>query len=444
MKALTALIVDRVLDRFPRLKFGVIEQGASWVPGWMRNMDSAHNAFYKNEERLQKMSLKPSEFVQRQVRVTPYPHEDAGWIIANSGDEVCLFSSDYPHVEGGRNPIKRFEASMAAAGTSERQKQRFYCDNFVDLMGAGLAPELRRSGMSSYTTLLTERTGPVLKITDQPARGPERAEPHPARGTRRRFLPRRRRRGGAGHHPGRRRQAFLGRPRSRQPAGDGGPEENAARARLQGRVPADLGALLREHHALARPAQPTIAQVQGYCIMGGMMIASACDIIIASDDAQFADRAVKWGGAHVQYFSMPWDFGPRKTKEYLFTGEFISAAEAERAGLVNRVVPRAKLEEETMGARPGHRRARSLCAEARQGVGQRDAGRPGLARGDGERLQELHADHPAPHRDGHLRAQGPRKAPKDRFAVLNKEDRPSARRGAGLAPAHLGIAHRQH
>lgn len=139
MKALTALIVDRVLDRFPTLKFGVIEQGASWVPGWMRNMDSAHNAFYKNEERLQKMSRKPSEFVKRQVRVTPYPHEDAGWIIANAGDEVCLFSSDYPHVEGGRNPIKRFETSMEVAGTSEQQKQRFYCDNFVDLMGAGLA-----------------------------------------------------------------------------------------------------------------------------------------------------------------------------------------------------------------------------------------------------------------------------------------------------------------
>ena len=139
MKAMTALIVDRVLDRFPNLKIGCIEQGASWLPGWMRNMDSAHTAFYKNEERLQKMSLKPSEFVKRQVRVTPYPHEDAGWIIANSGDEVCLFSSDYPHVEGGRNPIKRFEASMDAAGTTEAQKQRFYCDNFVDLMGKGLS-----------------------------------------------------------------------------------------------------------------------------------------------------------------------------------------------------------------------------------------------------------------------------------------------------------------
>jgi predicted TIM-barrel fold metal-dependent hydrolase len=138
MKALTALIVDRVLDRFPNLKFGVIEQGASWVPGWMRNMDSAHDAFYKNEERLQKMALKPSEYVQRQVRVTPYPHEDTGWIIANSGDEVCLFSSDYPHVEGGRNPIKRFEASMDKAEIDAGQRQRFYCDNFVDLMGKGM------------------------------------------------------------------------------------------------------------------------------------------------------------------------------------------------------------------------------------------------------------------------------------------------------------------
>lgn len=94
--------------------------------------------------------------------------------------------------------------------------------------------------------------------------------------------------------------------------------------------------------------KPTIAQVQGYCIMGGLMIASACDLIVASEDALFADRMVKWGGAHIQYFSMPWDFGPRKTKEYLFTGRFVTAAEAERSGLVNRVVPRDRLEAETM------------------------------------------------------------------------------------------------
>ena len=94
--------------------------------------------------------------------------------------------------------------------------------------------------------------------------------------------------------------------------------------------------------------KPTIAQVQGYCIMGGMMIASACDLIVASDDALFADRAVRWGGAHVQYFSMPWELGPRKAKEFLFTGEFFTARQAADWGLVNRVVSRAKLEEETM------------------------------------------------------------------------------------------------
>jgi predicted TIM-barrel fold metal-dependent hydrolase len=88
---LAALIFDGVLDRFPKLKFGCIELGASWVPGWMRNMDSAAQAFIRNEERLQKLSLKPSEFVKRQVRVTPYPHEDTGWIIAIAGEEVCLF-----------------------------------------------------------------------------------------------------------------------------------------------------------------------------------------------------------------------------------------------------------------------------------------------------------------------------------------------------------------
>ena len=60
-------------------------------------------------------------------------HEDVGWIIANSGPEVCLFSSDYPHVEGGRKPLERFETSLGDADDATRQA--FYCDNFLDLMG---------------------------------------------------------------------------------------------------------------------------------------------------------------------------------------------------------------------------------------------------------------------------------------------------------------------
>ena len=136
MQTLSVLILDGVLERHPALKIGVMEQGASWVPSWMRYLDSSFDAFRKREERLQKLSLRPSEYVRRQVRVTPYPAEDVGWIVENSGDEICLFSSDYPHVEGGRNPIKRFEANMDRL--SEAQKHAFYHDNFVDLMGAGL------------------------------------------------------------------------------------------------------------------------------------------------------------------------------------------------------------------------------------------------------------------------------------------------------------------
>ena len=94
--------------------------------------------------------------------------------------------------------------------------------------------------------------------------------------------------------------------------------------------------------------KPTIAQVQGYCIMGGIMLATSCDLIVASEDAQFSDRTVRWGGAHVQYIGLTWDIGIRKAKEYLFTGDWISAREAERIGLVNRVVPDKDLEIETM------------------------------------------------------------------------------------------------
>jgi len=142
MQTLAAMIFDGVMDRFPRLKFGAIELGASWVPGWMKYMDSAHAAFFKNEERLHRLSAKPSDIVRRQVRVTPYPHEDAGWLIAQAGEEVMLFSSDFPHVEGGRNPLKRFGESLA--GTGAGAVDRFYRDNFIDLLGAGLAEDLRR------------------------------------------------------------------------------------------------------------------------------------------------------------------------------------------------------------------------------------------------------------------------------------------------------------
>jgi len=140
MQTLATLIFDGVLDRFPELKIGVIEQGAVWLPSWMRQMESAVEAFARHEERLQSLRLRPSEYVQRQIRVTPYPTEDLGWITEQVGPDICLFSTDYPHVEGGRKPYERFERSLGDA--SEDVRRRFYAENFIDLMGNGLPAEL--------------------------------------------------------------------------------------------------------------------------------------------------------------------------------------------------------------------------------------------------------------------------------------------------------------
>jgi predicted TIM-barrel fold metal-dependent hydrolase len=141
MQTLATLIFDGVFDRFPDLKWGAIELGANWVPGWMRAMDSAAHAFMRNEERLQKLSAKPSEIVRRQFRAAPYSHEDAGWIVREAGEEIAMFSSDFPHVEGGRNPLKRFDQTLE--GLPESAIKAFYSGNFIDMMGEGLAPDLR-------------------------------------------------------------------------------------------------------------------------------------------------------------------------------------------------------------------------------------------------------------------------------------------------------------
>lgn len=90
--------------------------------------------------------------------------------------------------------------------------------------------------------------------------------------------------------------------------------------------------------------KPTIAQVQGKAIAGGLMLAAVCDLIVASEDATFSDPTVAFGVNGVEWFSHPWDFGIRKAKELLFTGGMLGAAEARAIGFVNHVVPRAELE----------------------------------------------------------------------------------------------------
>lgn len=134
--ALSALIFDQVLEKFPRLKVGVIELGAVWVPAWLERLEIVKDTFGRTESRIRDLKLRPAEYARRQIRVTPYPTENVGRLIRESGPELFLFSSDYPHVEGGRNPLKRFEQSLA--GCSEIEKTAFYSGNFADLMGSSL------------------------------------------------------------------------------------------------------------------------------------------------------------------------------------------------------------------------------------------------------------------------------------------------------------------
>ena len=93
--------------------------------------------------------------------------------------------------------------------------------------------------------------------------------------------------------------------------------------------------------------KPTIAMVQGACVAGGLMLAWVCDLIVAAEDAFFADPVVRMGIPGVEYFAHPWVLGPRAAKEVLFTGDRFSAQRAYEWGMVSRVVARSSLESET-------------------------------------------------------------------------------------------------
>ncbi|NIL55812.1 enoyl-CoA hydratase [Salinispora arenicola] len=95
--------------------------------------------------------------------------------------------------------------------------------------------------------------------------------------------------------------------------------------------------------------KPTIAMVQGACLAGGLMLAWVCDLIIAAEDAYFADPVVRMGIPGVEYFAHPWMLGSRFAKEILFTGDRFDARRAYEVGMVNRVVPRTDLVSHTLG-----------------------------------------------------------------------------------------------
>lgn len=94
--------------------------------------------------------------------------------------------------------------------------------------------------------------------------------------------------------------------------------------------------------------KPSIAAVQGKCIAGGLMLCWPCDLIVAADNAQFSDPVLAMGICGVELHAHTWELGPRKAKELLFTGDSISAQQAEQLGMVNHVVPLDELVPTTM------------------------------------------------------------------------------------------------
>ena len=129
---LAAMVLDGVFDQFPNLRGGVIEQGALWLPTLLTRLDLCQATFSKTEPAL-RMPLKASDYLRRQVKVTPFPTEPVGWIIQNGGADMVMFSTDYPHPEGTRDPIGRFEATMQSV--SDEARETFYHRNFAAMMG---------------------------------------------------------------------------------------------------------------------------------------------------------------------------------------------------------------------------------------------------------------------------------------------------------------------
>lgn len=132
---LTCMIYDGVLERFPKLKVGIVELGANWLPASLMNLDMGVTLLGKFDVALKKLSLKPSEYVQRQVRVAPLHTENTGWILRNVPKEILMFNTDYPHPEGGSDPYGDFERSLDAVDATEEELNHFYSKNYEDYLG---------------------------------------------------------------------------------------------------------------------------------------------------------------------------------------------------------------------------------------------------------------------------------------------------------------------
>ncbi len=126
---LSMMLIDGVFERFPKLRGACVELGAGWVPSLLSRLDWVVQIWRKTDANLSKFTRAPSEQLTQQMAFTPFVFEPVGALIDESNPDLYLFSSDYPHTEGGRNPISRFEGALG--DRSEEIRNRFYSENFL-------------------------------------------------------------------------------------------------------------------------------------------------------------------------------------------------------------------------------------------------------------------------------------------------------------------------
>lgn len=131
---LSAMVVDGVFERFPSLRGAAVELGAAWAPSLLERLDDVVSVFSRSEEDLRNFKRKPSEQLTEQFAFTPFVYEDVGLLMRRADPGLFLFSSDYPHAEGGRNPIGRFEKCLKEFDADVCDG--FWARNFERVFGA--------------------------------------------------------------------------------------------------------------------------------------------------------------------------------------------------------------------------------------------------------------------------------------------------------------------
>ena len=128
---LSVMVMDGIFERFPKLRGASVELGAGWVPAMLERLDWVVRSWSRVDQYLAELDRIPSEALREQMSFTPFAFEDVGMLTDVSHDDLYLFSSDYPHVEGGKDPIGRFEKSLGDRSAAVRD--RFYAENFLKI-----------------------------------------------------------------------------------------------------------------------------------------------------------------------------------------------------------------------------------------------------------------------------------------------------------------------